>query len=632
MKSVKAILCVLMLVLPMVVTMASRVEAQPTTTTLSVINPLVGTNKFQFTTAVTHAGDIFVADLVVQDVENFFGWQANVTFDPSMLNVVDIYLPSNHIFAGKSILPVGKDINNAKGYVVWGVSLGVGESPVNGSGIICQIKFRITREPARKETLTSMIVIDRVSDFPTMLLDPAGREIPFEKLDGEYTFAWAPPLTTPYLELSPRPYVTLAPGNEKLTLPYEFDINVYIRNVDAGWQLVGIQFNVSFNAAIIKATGATEGPFMQSYAFPEYGTLWIFHDRTFGVAGQLHVGLLILPNITAVPPTYEGLPNGFPNGSGLVCTLHFKLVYQGEFPWFEEIPVTIEPLFGNCFVDSDGDWIPFDPAALKSTIVRVNGYVLGRMIDVYTEYYYWALEQGYPADFAKEVGGVGIRKPSDAFAPQDEITLYALVTYNLDPVQNKTVAFEIKRPDNTTIAVLQAVTDEDGIATVSFRIPWPCNNPERTIFGVWTVIATCDLAEQVITDTVQFRVGWLLEITKVTTAKTDYTKGEHITFMLDAKTISKIVRSALITITVTDDLNVPIGLTYQEIEFGGAELLGEKTWSFTMNCITIPKWAYIGTATAHVCALTDWPANGGTPYFKPAGLNELTTTFRIVRP
>jgi len=619
MKSLKAILALLMLL----ISTASVIPLSlgQSTTTLTVMNPLVGQNKFQFTTAATHAGDKFVADIVVTDVENLFGWQLNVTFDNTQLNVEDIYLPTDNVFAGKSTLPVAKDINNAKGYVLWGVSLGPGETAFTGSGKICSIRFVIIKEPARKETLSSIIHIDRVSAFPTLLLDPNGAEIPFTPVDATYEFAWAPPTTKPYLELLPKP-VKLAPANQKLDLPYPFDINVYIRNVDAGWQLVGVQFVIKFNATIIKATGAAEGPFMSSYAFPEFGTLFMFYDDTVGTNGKLTVGILIYPNLTASPPTYEGLPNGFPSGEGLLCTLHFNLTYQGEFPWWEEVPVTVEPLFGNCFIDSDGDWIPFDPQALKSTSVIIYGYVLGRQIDVYTEYYV----------IAPELGGVGRNNPSDAFAPQDEVTLYAKVTYNLDPVQNKTVAFEVKRPDGTPVAVLQAVTDEEGIATVSFRIPWPCNNPEQTIFGIWTVTATCDLAEQVISDVVQFRVGWLLEITKVTTDKPDYLKGDHPVFTLEAKTISNIQRTALITITVTDDLGVPIGLIYQNITFGGAELLGEKTWTFSMSCITIPKWAYIGTATVHVCALTDWPQNGGTSYFKPEGLNELTTTFRIVRP
>jgi len=625
MKNIKTILCVMIVVLPLVASAIPRAAAS--STTLAVINPLVGTNKFQFTTAVTHVNDIFIADIVVTDVQDLFGWQLNVTFDKTLLNVLEIDLPTDHIFAGKTILPAGKDINNDRGYVLWGVSLGPGMTAVSGSGKLCYIKFQIMKEPERKQELISTIVIDRVSAFPTLLLDPFANEIPFDPINGEYKFAWAPPVTTPYLELEPRP-VKLAPGNEKLDLPYAFDIQVKIKNLDVNWQLVGVQFIIKFNATIIKATGATEGPFLSNYAFPEYGTLFMFYDDTVGTDGKLTVGILIYPNLGVYPPTYEGLPNGFPRGEGLICTLHFNLLYQGEFPWWTEIPVTIEPLFGNCFIDSDGDWIPFDPAMLKGTSVIVYGYVLGRVIDVYTEYYYWALEHGYSADFAKEVGGVGRNKPSDAFAPQDEVTLYALVTYNLDPVQNKSVAFEIIRPDGTKVAVLVGVTDENGIATVSFRIPWPCNDPEATIFGNWTVIATCDLAEQVITDTVEFRVGWLLEITKVTTAKPDYYKDEHVEFILELKTISKIQRDALITVTVTDDLNVPIGMIKQEIEFGEAELLGAKTWTINLNCMKIPKWAYIGTATVHANALTDWPLNGGTPYFKP----EATATDRIIRP
>ena len=176
--------------------------------------------------------------------------------------------------------------------------------------------------------------------------------------------------------------------------------------------------------------------------------------------------------------------------------------------------------------------------------------------------------------------------------------------------------------------MLEGVTDAVGIATVSFRIPWPCENPEDTIFGNWTVIATCDVAEQVVPDTLQFRVGWLIEIIDIHTIKPDYTKYEHVTFELTVKTISKINRWALITITVTDDLNVPIGMIAKWKKFGNATLLGEKVVKFNMTCLWIPKWAYIGTATVHAQALTNWPIYNGVAYFKP----EATTTFRIVRP
>ena len=599
-------------------------------TELKILNPILGTNQFVFTTDTTHVGDTFEAEVWVFSVTDLFGWQLNVTFDNTMLNVVDIYLPADNIFAGKTTLPAAKTIDNDAGYVLWGVSLGPGESPVSGDGKLCTIQFEIIAEPERKETLSCLLHIDQEGIFYTQLLDPSATEIPFIPTDGEYSFSWAPPTTTPYLELVPN-VVKLASGNEKLDLPYAFDVEVWIRNLDPEWQLVGIQFVIEdFNATLMPCVGVDEGPFLQSYAFPEYGTQFIFYDDSVGDQGKLTIGILIYPNMGVTPPTYEGLPNGFPSGDGLVCTLHFNLTEQKEFPWTAECPINIKPLFGNAFMDSDGDWISFDPADFVSSYLIVYGYVLGRQLDLYTEYYYEYLWMG--EEDAKELGGVGKNKPSDAFAPQEEVTLYAKLTYNLDPVQNKTVTFQIVRPDGTTIAVLQAVTDADGIATVSFRIPWPCANPEETIFGNWTVYATCDVAEEVVPDTLQFRVGWLIEIVSAKTVETDYTKFEHVTFTLTVKSISKIQRWALITITVTDDLNVPIDMIAQWKKFGGAELLGETTVTFNMTCLWIPKWAFIGTATAHIQALTDWPANGGTAYFKPEGLNELTTTFRIVRP
>ena len=44
--------------------------------------------------------------------------------------------------------------------------------------------------------------------------------------------------------------------------------------------------------------------------------------------------------------------------------------------------------------------------------------------------------------------GRGLNQPSDAFAPQDEVFLYAETVYNEDPVENRLVAFEIYGPIN----------------------------------------------------------------------------------------------------------------------------------------------------------------------------------------
>jgi len=137
-----------------IISPSSVQEAAEGTAELKILNPIMGTNQFVFTTATTHVGDTFEAEVWVFNVTDLFGWQLNVTFDNTMLNVVDIYLPADNIFAGKTTLPVAKDINNDAGYVLWGVSLGLGESPVSGDGKLCTIQFEIIAEPERKKTLS----------------------------------------------------------------------------------------------------------------------------------------------------------------------------------------------------------------------------------------------------------------------------------------------------------------------------------------------------------------------------------------------------------------------------------------------------------------------------------------------
>lgn len=57
----------------------------------------------------------------------------------------------------------------------------------------------------------------------------------------------------------------------------------------------------------------------------------------------------------------------------------------------------------------------------------------GRMIDLFTQ--------------KEPYSGRGINKSSDAFAPQSQVVLSALVTYNGEPVEYKPVSFEVTPPN-----------------------------------------------------------------------------------------------------------------------------------------------------------------------------------------
>jgi len=222
--------------------------------------------------------------------------------------------------------------------------------------------------------------------------------------------------------------------------------------------------------------------------------------------------------------------------------------------------------------------------------------------------------------------GYGLNQLCDVFAPQEEVTLYAYVSYRCNPVQNKPVAFEVKNPTGESYLYRTNTTDENGVATISFRIPWPCEDPEETVFGNWTVYATVDIAEHIVNDTLTFKVGWIVEITQVETvdvygdAKTIFAKGEHVHFNLTVQNIAFTTKTATLTIVVYDECGVPIGL----VTLQDWVIRPGKTEIFIID-LQIPKWAYIGVATIYANAYTNMPQDDGTPTCPEESTNFIIT-------
>jgi len=129
---------------------------------------------------------------------------------------------------------------------------------------------------------------------------------------------------------------------------------------------------------------------------------------------------------------------------------------------------------------------------LTGMLTLVRAGISGRNIDVFTQY-------PYPH------GGQGPHEPSEAFAPQDEVILYANVTYNDWPVQSVSVVFTVSDSEDEFLTLLTDTTNENGVAQVSLRIP------STDVFGSWSVLATVQLADEVCSDTLTFEVAnlWL---------------------------------------------------------------------------------------------------------------------------
>jgi len=241
----------------------------------------------------------------------------------------------------------------------------------------------------------------------------------------------------------------------------------------------------------------------------------------------------------------------------------------------------------------------------------------GRKIDLFT--------QKQPFD------GKGLNKSSDSFQPQEEVILYALVTYNDAPISNKLVAFQVNGPSPPTVKdpitlILTSATNESGIATISFRIPTPQKGYEGMVIGEWFAIATVDIAGIVVCDTLTFKVDWGVKINCINILNDKlepqnmFLRRSIVMFDLTVENTGLTTKTATLCIDVTDAAGYPI--IHAELD---DQLLqpGENKVRISSQ---IPVQARIGKAEVFAGAYTSPPSIGGSPYSPPANVSFVIIT------
>ncbi|MEM3618703.1 MAG: hypothetical protein QXK47_06510, partial [Candidatus Bathyarchaeia archaeon] len=169
-------------------------------------------------------------------------------------------------------------------------------------------------------------------------------------------------------------------------------------------------------------------------------------------------------------------------------------------------------------------------------------------------------------------------------------------TYHVEAVVWTGTSWQVtvKNPDTQgqIWAKLTARTDENGVARVSFRMPWPCEDPE-SLFGVWRITATVDVACVVIVDTMLFHYDYLVEMFKVTTDKYSYHHGETITVAIECGTHAQQFYPALFVATLVDELGVPVAIAMLATDVGGAQFCSFNPFVIRLT-LCIPKYAFTG--------------------------------------
>jgi hypothetical protein len=228
---------------------------------------------------------------------------------------------------------------------------------------------------------------------------------------------------------------------------------------------------------------------------------------------------------------------------------------------------------------------------------------MGPNIDVYTQ-------RGGEGPGIDSMTGEPFPPPtswSDAFGPQENVIACAKVTYNDEPVEYKPVAFELVDPTGAARAWRTAFTNEDGIACVEFRIPWEGSGAEG-MFGVWNVTATVDIAETIVMDVVNFKFGYLVYITSMSVTPSAVYKLGTVDVVVGMHNIAFTTKNVWLTLVIYDECGVPIQHACTWLAIPGEDPLSP------VISMTIPKWAFVGTATVYANLFTNDPYSGGVPY------------------
>jgi hypothetical protein len=402
----------------------------------------------------------------------------------------------------------------------------------------------------------------------------------------------------------------------------EFDVNVIIKNLHPEWHMIAYQFRLCFDDHLLEGVSITFGPFMSDSRWDKYGLLNIsrFDPQTVGYPPCAVAGQILWPNpsgqYTAPFPQAPG-PNVTdlnPPVNPLLATIRFRVLQQiTSWP----------PISLTCALDlrdqtyDDKYFLGVDPVTqVKSWIPNeepVDGVcniigtpAIGRVIDVYGGI---EGEDPFPAPY----GGQGLNQPMDMVYPQKLVILYVNVTYNYWPVQNKVVALEIESIVSELPFLLKgtALTDENGVARFTFRMPWQCFDAEK-YFGLYKVTATVDVACVVINDTTEFHYDYLVEIFKVTTDKFYYLHNEDvgITVTYGSHALRPQRYPAEFWVYISDELGQPIGYDVETTTIGDGTFC-QYTNHTLRFIIHIPKWAFSGYAKVHVNCYSFNPTEGG---------------------
>ncbi len=374
--------------------------------------------------------------------------------------------------------------------------------------------------------------------------------------------------------------ITLGPPPSPINTTVKIDIRIDNAPSLWGWDLP----TINWNASVLQLIKAVKGPFLSDNTGSDTtsmaGLSNILWDNTNGaILGGLAEAISVDDTST--------------DSSGVLATLTFNITNYGTsqitiagaytLPTSADYYIVSNRVSATCnnatvIVSSTSP----PPTPTPSPSPSSNSSSQNGTIQVFTD-----------------KGGIGASS-GGTYGPQDLLRIYGLVTYQNVTVSNQSVLFSLQNSNGTTISVGNGVTNQSGIANVEYRLPAP--NPNSTIiaFGTWTITASANVSQNILTNATRFNFNYLSNIENIQMpASVQRLQTIPIELTIDNGLFA--TPCSELDITIFDQANVPIG------SFTYTNTIQMQNFTVIDLSLTIPQSAFTGQATAYICLLT---ANG----------------------
>ena len=250
-----------------------------------------------FYTNTTSVGDTFTVTLNMSDFANVWGIEFKLSWDPTLINVTSYSITPPPTWT--DIFTAKDELDTASG-VYWYSAVALAGTPFEGDHVLAEFTFEILQAPPVKGSVSCALDI-----HDDIFGDTAGEPIDHETRDGWYEFIYV--IRPPTLLVYPPEYTASAVGEE-------FDIEIYVKDMVAEWELYTANLHLSYDPALLNVVSVTEGPFMTST-----GGTTTFDYTVDEVAGTVDITI----EYTEVPPAY-------PEPEGTLAIVRFVAEYGEE--------------------------------------------------------------------------------------------------------------------------------------------------------------------------------------------------------------------------------------------------------------------------------------------------------------